>query len=199
MDSEELKMPTVEELEAQIAAKNTELAEAKTKVTEYEEKLGKVPDIESFNQLKTDRDNLKSELKTLKDTIKKSGSDSDKEQLLAEKEQELERLNGELTTARAQAQKAETLEAEIVKELMSQLPDDENIKGLATGMEIPKLRLLVKTYSVAKPPHIHGGQANPNEIKLTDKQIKEAKEMFPFVAPEKQTEYYIHAKKIKGN
>lgn len=189
-------MPTVEELQAQLETTTKELTEVKTKVTEYEEKLGKVPDIESFNQLKTDRDTLKSELKTLKDSIKKNGSDDDKEKLLSEKEQELERLNGELTTAKAQAQKATELEADIIKELMSQLPEDENIKAIAEGMEIPKLRLYVKTHSTLKPFNAHNGQASTNEIKLTDKQLKEAKEMFPYASPEKQIEHYIYAKKI---
>lgn len=192
-------MPTVEELQAELDTTKSELTEVKTKVSEYEEKLGKVPDIESFNQLKSDRDTLKSELKSLKDSIKKSGSDDDKEKLLLEKEQELERLNGELTTAKAQAQKATELEADIIKELMSQLPDDENIKALATGMEIPKLRLLVKTHSAGATFPTHKGDPKPNEIKLTDKQKKEAGEMFPYSSPEKQVEYYIHAKKLKGN
>jgi len=187
---------TIEELQAQLETSNTQLTEVNSKLKEYEDKLGKVPDIESFNQLKTDRDTLKSELKTLKDSIKKNGSDDDKEKLLSEKEQELERLNGELTTVRAKAQKADELEADIIKELMSQLPEDENIKALATGMEIPKLRLLVKTHSTLKPFNAHNGQATPNEIKLTDKQLKEAKEMFPYASPEKQIEHYIYAKKI---
>jgi len=190
---------TLEELQAELDTKNKEVAEANSKVKEYEEKLGKVPDLESFNQLKTDRDTLKSELKTLKDSIKKNGSDDDKEKLLAEKEAELERLSGELTTAKAQAQKATELEADIIKELMSQLPEDENIKAIADGMEIPKLRLYVKTHSAGSPFKPHNGDPKANEIKLTDKQLKEAKEMFQFATPEKQIEYYIHAKKIKGN
>lgn len=192
-------MPTVEELQSQLETKDKELTEVKTKVTEYEEKLGKVPDIESFNQLKTDRDTLKSELKALKDSMKKNGSDDDKEKLLADKEAELERLNGELTTAKAKAAEKDALEADIVKELTEQLPDDPAIKALAEGLPIPKLRLLVKTHSVAGSFKSHNGQANNNEIKLTDKQKKEAKEMFPYASPEKQEEYYIHAKKIKGN
>lgn len=196
-------MPTVEELEAQLATKDKELTEVNEKVKTYQEKLGKVEDLESFATLKSDRDSLKSKVKTFEteiETLKKSSNgDEAIKKLLADKEAELERLNGELTTVKEKAQKADTLEAEIVKELMEQLPDDENIKSLATGMEISKLRLLVKTHSAGAPFKPHGGQPSPNEIKLTDKQLKEASEMFPYVTPEKQKEYYIHAKKLKGN
>lgn len=194
---------TIEELQAQVEAKDKELAEAKNKIETYQTKLGKVDDLESFTALKSDRDNLKSKIKTFEseiETLKKnSNGDEAIKKLLADKEAELANLNSELTTVRTKAQKADELEADIIKELMGQLPDDENIKALATGMEIPKLRLFVKTFPNGKSFNAHNGQASTSEIKLTEKQKKEAREMFPFSSPEKQEEYYIHAKKIKGN
>lgn len=193
-------MPTVEELQAELETKNKELTEVNEKVKSYQDKLGKVEDLESFTSLKTDRDNLKSKVKTFESEIEtlKKGANGDEaiKKLLADRESELAQLNSKLSEAEKKAQKADALEADIVRELMSQLPDDADIKSLAEGMEIPKLRLLVKKHSTATPPPVHGGQATGDEKKLNDKQLKEAAEMFPFSSKEKQVEYYIHAKKI---
>lgn len=193
-------MPTIEELQAELETKNKELTEVSDKVKTYQEKLGKVEDLESFTSLKSDRDSLKSKVKTFEaeiETLKKStNGDEAIKKLLQDKETELSSLTVKLTELEKKAQKADTLEADIIKELVSQLPDDPDIKSLADGLEIPKLRLLVKKHTVATPPPVHGGQASGGDIKLTEKQLKEAAEMFPYATKEKQIEHYIYAKKI---
>jgi hypothetical protein len=125
-------------------------------------------------QLIAERDKLKGDLKKVNDEKLVSSGDIKKQ--LEAKELELSELSAKLPDLEKEAEEARQFKADTIKELMAQLPDDEDIKTLAEGMDIAKLKLLVKKHSVKGATEVHNGNGGA-DVKLTDKQKEEARAM----------------------
>jgi hypothetical protein len=129
--------------------------------------------IEQFNKLsdeirtiKTERDELKTKVKTYEE--KKATENGEYQKLADDRQKEIERLTGEFTTAKEQADQWQNYQKERRKALTEVLPEDK--RAYAKELQLTTLEKFVEDFKAnGKPPGTDSGKSGEGVVIVPNK------------------------------